>query len=102
MCLTSFSVLVLTKSKVIVAVIGILSVLGFVFGTYAGIYSGILHEYVAWLFWLIIRGFIPFQGCEIWALMLLAGWCSRPVLICLLHVSRSSSLCYCFLNVYFF
>jgi hypothetical protein len=37
-------VLVLTKSKVIVAVIGILSVLGFVFGTYAGIYSGILHE----------------------------------------------------------
>lgn len=40
------SVFILTQSKAIVAVIGVLSVLGFIFGTYAGIYSGILHAYV--------------------------------------------------------
>jgi len=36
-------VYVLTNSKLIVGFIGILSLLGFIFGCYAGIYSGILH-----------------------------------------------------------
>lgn len=40
------SVLLLTKSKIISGVIGILSFLGFVFGVYAGIRSGIIDEYV--------------------------------------------------------
>ncbi|RDB28699.1 hypothetical protein Hypma_015900 [Hypsizygus marmoreus] len=37
-------VLILTKSKALAGLIGIFSVLGFVFGVYAGILSGILHE----------------------------------------------------------
>jgi len=36
-------VLVLTKSKLLVGVIALCSIIGFVFGLYAGIYSGILH-----------------------------------------------------------
>jgi formate-dependent nitrite reductase membrane component NrfD len=37
----------LTKNKILVGLIGLLSVLGFIFGVYAGIYSGILREYVS-------------------------------------------------------
>ncbi|KAF8974444.1 hypothetical protein BDZ97DRAFT_23976 [Flammula alnicola] len=37
-------VFILTKSKPLVAFLGMLSVLGFFFGVYAGIYSGILNE----------------------------------------------------------
>ncbi|KIK08346.1 hypothetical protein K443DRAFT_672371 [Laccaria amethystina LaAM-08-1] len=37
-------VLMLTKNKILVGLIGLLSVLGFIFGVYAGIYSGILRE----------------------------------------------------------
>lgn len=37
-------VLMLTKNKILAGLIGLLSVLGFIFGVYAGIYSGILHE----------------------------------------------------------
>jgi hypothetical protein len=36
----------LTKSKIIAGVIGILSLLGCVFGFYAGIRAGIIDEYV--------------------------------------------------------
>jgi len=39
-------VLLLTKSKPLVGLIGILSFLGFVFGLYAGIRSGIISKYV--------------------------------------------------------
>lgn len=44
-----YSVLVLTKSKLLVGVIALCSVIGFVFGFYAGIYSGILHAYVSYI-----------------------------------------------------
>lgn len=38
-------VFVLTKSKPLFGLIGILSVLGFIFGVYAGVQSGIIKEY---------------------------------------------------------
>lgn len=37
-------VLILTKNKILTGLIGLLSLLGFIFGVYAGIYSGILRE----------------------------------------------------------
>ena len=37
------SVFLLTKNKPLVGVIGVLSLLGFIFGMYAGIRSGIIH-----------------------------------------------------------
>lgn len=78
------SVLLLTKSKIITGVIGILSLLGFGFGVYAGIESGIIDEYV--------RQF----G--------VSGWCSRdgysvrlfkplePFVICWLGFQTSADL----------
>lgn len=37
----------LTKNKILTGLIGLLSLLGFIFGVYAGIYFGILREYVS-------------------------------------------------------
>lgn len=47
MVIDHYSVLILTKNTILVAVIGVLSFLGFFFGLYAGVYSGVLHSCVS-------------------------------------------------------
>lgn len=70
-----FSVYVLTKNTIVVGFIGILSVLGFIFGTYAGIYSGILHAYVYFFkhFTKVLTLYTAFRNLAFWGRMLRAG-----------------------------